>query len=142
MAFPSKTAPERTADSLIHAVSLIGFAIASVFLVRAAYVESSMAVFAAVLLYICWALFSVSISYAYHLLPRHDLRLVLRRWDHAAIYVVIAATFTPLLVKTGTANALGILAAIWLFAAIGVVFKMTAKEIAGRWSLKIGRAHV
>lgn len=133
--YPSETAPERRADFIVHAVSLIGLVIASVFLFRKAAMSEYLAVLIAVTVYAAAILSSVSISFAYHLSPRHDLRPAMRRWDHAAIYLVIAGTFSPLMIVAGTWSAHAILAAIWIFAAIGVGFKMLASDFAGRWSL-------
>jgi hemolysin III len=43
-------------------------------------------------------------SAAYHLATRAKLKAILRRFDHAAIYVKIAGTYTPLaLLKMGDA---------------------------------------
>ena len=88
-----------------------------------------------VMIYMIAALFSITISFAYHLLPRHDLRALLRRWDHAAIYIVIAGTFSPLLVMASTQLALGLLAMIWALALFGFVFKLMASDMNPRWSV-------
>ncbi|QYJ06348.1 PAQR family membrane homeostasis protein TrhA [Qipengyuania flava] len=133
--YPSKTSPERRADGIVHAVSLSAFAIASVFLLNRVMSAGNATLILAVLVYVISALASVGISFAYHLHPRHELRPALRRWDHSAIYIVIAGTFTPLLLATGSYSAMGILALIWLFALAGVWFKVSAAEIDSRWSL-------
>lgn len=132
--FPSPTAPERAADLAIHMVSLVGLSVASVFLLGAA-ASGGTALVAATCIYILGALVSVGVSFAYHLLPRHEWRATLRRWDHAAIYVVIASTFSPLLIKAGTFSAHAILAAIWALAAVGVWFKLSGDNAESRWSL-------
>ena len=68
----------------------------------------------------------IGFSAAYNLTPHHrPPKMVLRRLDHAAIFIMIAATYTPF-----AANRLGfpmgdtILAAIWLCATFGVVMKL------------------
>ena len=133
--FPSKTHPERLADGIVHAVSLIGFVVAGGFLLHAAFTLEHGALHIAVLIYMAAVLFSIGMSFAYHLLPRHDLRPLLRKWDHAAIYPVIAATFSPLLIIVGTWSAHLILAAVWGFAIIGVGFKLLGSNLDSRWSL-------
>lgn len=90
---------------------------------------------AAVIIYALAAIASISVSFAYHLLPRHDLRARLRQWDHAAIYPVIAGVFSPLMVVCGTWSAYAILALMWLFAGIGVVFKLAGGNLDSKWSL-------
>ncbi len=133
--YPSSTKPERQADFAVHAISLVGLAILSVFLVQMAAARDERGVLLATVVYVAAILFSVGISFAYHLLPRHDWRPTMRRWDHAAIYVVIAATFSPLLTVAATASAFTILTIIWMFAIVGVWFKIFGKNLDSRWSL-------
>jgi len=133
--YPSKTAPERKADSIVHAVSLIAFIGLGAYLLMLVLSIQDAPVIAATSVYVLAVLSSISVSYLYHLTPRHDWRPTLRRWDHAAIYTVIAGTFTPLLIVAGTGSALLILTMIWIFAVIGVAFKLLASEIDTRWSL-------
>lgn len=133
--YPSKTKPERIADGLVHAVSLIGFAIMVAFLLAEAGSSGELRLVIATGVYAVAVLFSIGISFAYHLLPLHEWRLILRRWDHAAIYAVIAGTFSPLLISAGTWSALAILTVIWALALIGMGFKLLAGNIDTRWSL-------
>jgi len=65
-------------------------------------------------------------SAAYNLMPHHrPSKQVLRRLDHSAIFIMIAATYTPF-----AANRLAhpesdlILSAIWLCATIGIALKV------------------
>ena len=133
--YPSSTKPERQADFVVHAVGLFGLAILSVFLVQKASERDLAGVLLATSIYVAALLSSISISFAYHLLPKHDWRPTLRKWDHAAIYLVIAGTFSPLLVVAGTASAYAILTIIWMFAIVGVWFKLFGKNLDSRWSL-------
>jgi channel protein (hemolysin III family) len=69
--------------------------------------------------------FLLSMSGVYHLLPfGGTARVVLGRLDHAAIFVLIAGTFTPVVgvLVTGPERWVT-LVAIWAAAAAGVVFK-------------------
>jgi channel protein (hemolysin III family) len=51
---------------------------------------------------------------------------VLRRNDHAAIFLMIAATYTPFAAnRLGHGTGVALLAAIWLCATVGVVLKLT-----------------
>lgn len=73
-------------------------------------------------------------SAAYHLIrggPR--MSLLLHKLDHAAIYLLIAGTYTPICLQflTGIWQ-WGILAVIWSMAAIGIVVKMFVIH-APRW---------
>ncbi|KWV93234.1 hemolysin III family protein [Erythrobacter sp. YT30] len=133
--FPSKTAAERRADFAIHAVSLVGFATACGFLMMRGTERGDPLLLIAILVYAFGAIFSISISFAYHLLPRHQWRGSLRKWDHAAIYVVIAGTFTPLLVRAGTDYAYSVLVLIWICAIAGFAVKLNTSNLDSRWSL-------
>jgi hemolysin III len=65
-------------------------------------------------------------SAAYNLMPSYrPSKKILRRFDHAAIFIMIAATYTPLAVnRLGGASGDIILAIIWAAATFGVVMKV------------------
>jgi hemolysin III len=64
-------------------------------------------------------------SAAYHLLPWRSVNAILKRADHATIFVFIGATYTPFcLTVLGDAWGIPLLVAVWLSAAAGVVIKV------------------
>ena len=64
-------------------------------------------------------------SAGYHLIGRPKLKEVFRRLDHAAIFLMIAATYTPfVLIKMDNAWGLGLLTVVWAIAAIGIAIKL------------------
>jgi channel protein (hemolysin III family) len=67
----------------------------------------------------------LSVSGAYHLQPPAGAdREFLRRLDHAAIFVLIAGTFTPVhAILFRGAWRWGVLVGVWAFALCGIVFK-------------------
>ncbi len=66
-------------------------------------------------------------SAGYHLVVRPKLKEILRRLDHAAIFLMIAGTYTPfILIKMNTPWGLGLLAVVWTMAAIGIAIKLFA----------------
>lgn len=70
-----------------------------------------------------------SISASYHLLARtRRAQMFMQRLDHAAIYLLIAGTYTPLCV-VGLPHRFGypLLAAVWSGALLGVFLKASAK---------------
>lgn len=71
-----------------------------------------------------WLLFSVSA--AYHLGRwRPPTRLLLQRLDHASIYVIIAGTYTPLVLLGGRGGStVFLLAVVWASAAVAVAFRV------------------
>jgi len=68
----------------------------------------------------------LTISGTYHLLdPVGTVRPLVRRLDHAAIFVLIACSFTPSLIILFRGKARwGLLLLVWLYAIIAIVFKM------------------
>lgn len=76
-------------------------------------------------LFVFAVIFALSMSGVYHLLtPDTTGRTVLQRLDHAAIFFLIAASFTPIhaLLFRGF-NAWGILALIWTVSITGITLK-------------------
>jgi channel protein (hemolysin III family) len=69
--------------------------------------------------------FALSMSGVYHLLdPAGEARGVLQRLDHAAIWLLIAGTFTPVHVTMFRGPLRwGVLGFVWLCAICGIVFK-------------------
>jgi len=74
-------------------------------------------------------------SSVYHLVkasPAWDL--LLRKFDHTAIFVFIAGTYTPVCVIALTgAWRWGLLIAVWSVAAAGILFKFVFIRKAPRW---------
>lgn len=65
-----------------------------------------------------------ALSTLYHLARRPRLKGVLRRFDHAAIFLLIAGTYTPLmLVALGGAWGWALFGAVWGMAAVGLTLK-------------------
>jgi channel protein (hemolysin III family) len=71
------------------------------------------------------AVLLLSMSGVFHLLPYGSTgRAVLQRLDHAAIFILIAGTFTPThAIMFRGPGRWGILSLIWLIAIVGVTFK-------------------
>ena len=69
--------------------------------------------------------FLLSMSGIYHLLEQGgEARSILNRLDHAAIFILIAGTFTPIHVMLFTGwRRWSVLAVIWLFAVAGIIVK-------------------
>lgn len=68
---------------------------------------------------------SFGFSAAYNLTLHAHARAVLRRFDHAAIYLMIAGTYTPMaLIGLGGRAGIWLTVAIWALAALGMVMKL------------------
>ncbi len=65
-------------------------------------------------------------SVVYHWASRPDLKLLLRKLDHSAIYLLIAGTYTPFtLVAMERAWGFTLFGIVWALALLGVVAKFT-----------------
>ncbi len=64
-------------------------------------------------------------STLYHAIPFANAKRALKTFDHCAIYLLIAGTYTPfLLVSLGTPLAITLMAVIWSLALIGIAIKV------------------
>ena len=81
----------------------------------------STGILAAVAIYLVTLLLSVGCSAAYNVWPESATKRFLRRFDHSAIFLLIAGTYTPFMVQTGMG---WLLAAVWLIAVGGVGVKL------------------
>lgn len=79
---------------------------------------------AAVAVYAGALIATFTASAIYHMTPWDAARPVLRRIDHAAIYLKIAGTYTPLVLLIGSGFAYLVLGLVWLLAVVGAVAKL------------------
>ena len=124
--FPSYSRAERGVDNAVHLIGVPAGVIAAAWLLAGVCRSSesgrliaSMSVYAAGLIGMLGA------SAAYHLTRPGRAKELLRRADHAMIYVMIAGSYTPfalnVLEPPGGVLLCGI---IWALAAIGIVLKL------------------
>jgi hemolysin III len=114
---------EHRADAVIHVLGVLFAINASLWLLANV---TGLDVTVSVTVYCLGLLAMTSFSAAYNLMPHHrPSKQVLRRLDHAAIFIMIAATYTPLAVnRLGYPTGDLILVAIWVTATIGVAMKL------------------
>jgi hemolysin III len=66
-----------------------------------------------------------AVSAAYNMCPIGSAKLMLRRFDHSAIYLLIAATYTPFIAQAGrSALNVSLLVTVWAVSWIGVTLKL------------------
>lgn len=133
--YPTSDRVERRADLIVHGIGLIFILLGGLALIIQASAGHSLAVLGAIGVYVICVIFSHVISMFYHLSPFHDRRLILRRIDHAAIYLTIAGTFTPLFVLADTQFSLIVLNIVWALAIPAMLYKIFGKNLDSRWSL-------
>jgi hemolysin III len=129
--FPRYSRAELVADGCIHitgvAFSLLAAAAMLTLAAKAlpAASTASLGVYAFGMV----AVFACSAAYNMATPARPALKAILRRFDHAAIYVKIAGTYTPLaLLKIGDAVGLALLGAVWAITAFGATAKLLWPE--------------
>lgn len=118
---------ERIADGAVHIVGVAASLVALGALL-AIGVQSRTALWAVALgIYGLALVACFGCSAGYHLIVTPKLKAAFRRLDHAAIFIMIAGTYTPFaLVKMETGAGLTLLAVVWTIALLGVVIKLTA----------------
>jgi len=115
---------ETLADWIVHAVGLVcGLAGAAGLFAMAADVSAARLV--PVGIYVAGLLAMLTCSALYHVLHAHPRREWLRRFDHAAIFVMIAGTYTPIaILGLDPPWDLAVVLAVWSVAAVGVTLKL------------------
>ncbi len=125
--FPSYSRSERLVDGGIHVLGTgLGAAAAAVMTVSAA--QSNHALLAPGIAVYCIGLLAMLIASAvYNMAAPSPRKLFLRRLDQAAIFVMIAGSYTPFtLIALGDTWSHALLAAVWLVALIGATLKLLA----------------
>ena len=116
---------EIAADFAVHLIGMTVGVIGVLALLAVAVTSPNLAVFYSVLAYSIGLLTMLTCSAAYHLRRSSDRRDFLRRLDHAAIFVMIAGTYTPFTVCIlGDWSAVWLTGSMWLAAFVGVVVKL------------------
>ena len=115
---------EIIADSIVHGVGVAAALVAATVLIFYATVWGTPGTVAASWIYGIGLVTALGISFAYNIWPRSPVKWVLRRLDHSAIFILIAATYTPFLVVAlpdplVLANLIG----IWCVATSGIALK-------------------
>jgi hemolysin III len=117
---------ELIADGIVHAVGIVlAIAAGSAMLVLAAS-RAGPGEYVAAVFYVVALLTVLSVSLAYNLWPLDSpAKWVLRRFDHSAIYLLIAATYTPFLAQVGNSPLAGwMIVVVWAAAAAGIAVKV------------------
>ena len=131
--YPSYARSERIADGTMHALGVLFAVSGAVLLIVMASGQASAGMIAGVAVYGATLIATFAASAFYHFTPIEGWRPMLRRFDHAAIYLKIAGTYTPLVVMIGSGFAYVILAIVWALAAVGVTLKLFFWQKPGRF---------
>ncbi|HEV3499897.1 MAG TPA: hemolysin III family protein [Bradyrhizobium sp.] len=116
---------ELIADGVVHGIGVFcGLVAATVLIVLTAIYATAFEV-AVVSVYVAGLLAMLVLSATYNLWPISRAKWVLRRFDHSAIYVLIAATYTPFIMELkDSIFAIALLIGVWCVAIVGIVLKL------------------
>jgi len=116
---------ELIADGIVHGVGVFGGLVAATVLIVLAAVYATPVEVAAVSVYVAGLLAMLVLSATYNLWPISRAKWVLRRFDHSAIYALIAATYTPFIMQVkDSIFAVALLVGVWCVAIVGIVLKL------------------
>ena len=131
--YPAYARSERIADGTMHAIGVLGALTGAIVLLVWSADVATPAQIMALAVYGATLIATFVASAFYHFTPWLEIRPLLRRIDHAAIYLKIAGTYTPLVVMIGTGFAYAVLAVVWALAMIGMVLKLFFWRTPGRF---------
>ena len=116
---------EEVAHAVTHGVAAVASIVALAVMVAMASVHGTALHVAAVSIYGGSLILLYTASTLYHSIPVETARRVLKTLDHAAIYVLIAGSYTPFaLISLEGSTGWWLFALIWSLATAGVVFKL------------------
>lgn len=130
--YPAYSRSERIADGAMHLLGVMGALIGIILLPIWGESNISSGGFVSLLIYAFSLLATFLASAIYHMTPWEGLRSTFRRFDHAAIYLKIAGTYTPLVVIIGSLVPYVVLAVVWGIAIFGIIQKLFFWQIPGR----------
>jgi hemolysin III len=116
---------ELLADGVVHVIGVGLGLIAVIALIVAACVFGTVADVAAVSIYAAGLMTMLALSAVYNLFPVSRWKWILRRFDHSAIYVLIAATYTPFIAQMRmSVTSVTLMIGVWAVAIVGIVLKL------------------
>ncbi|MET4391395.1 hemolysin III [Bradyrhizobium sp. F1.4.3] len=116
---------EIIADGIVHAIGVLSGIIAATVLVVLAAIYADAIDVVGVSIYVAGLLSMLVLSATYNLWPVSPVKWLLRRFDHSAIYLLIAATYTPFILELkDSVFALALLFCVWCVAIVGIVLKL------------------
>jgi hemolysin III len=117
---------EEVANGISHGIGLVGAIIGTPILLLAAFYHGNIAFFIGTIIFTTTMLLVYLASTLYHGWPETKTKSLLQVMDHAAIYLLIAGTYTPFaLGPLRDAGGLMMLAIVWALALFGLIMKAT-----------------
>ncbi|NBD01569.1 hemolysin III family protein [Atlantibacter hermannii] len=118
---------EEIANSISHGIGLVfGIVGLVLLLIQAVDANANVMAIASYSLYGGSMILLFLASTLYHAIPHARAKIWLKKFDHCAIYLLIAGTYTPfLLVGLDSTLARTLMIVIWGLALLGILFKLT-----------------
>lgn len=116
---------ERLIDGMVHAAGTVASVVAVGLLLSMAVPAGDSRAIAAAAIYGVGLIAMLWLSAAYNLITHPTWKERFRRLDHAAIFLMIAGSYTPfMLVAVGGNLGLGLLILVWISAITGMLLKL------------------
>jgi hemolysin III len=115
---------EMVADGVIHVIGICFGLIGAVTLIVVGSRATKIVAIESVFVYAVGLLAMLGFSAAYNLWPVSETKWILRRFDHSAIYVLIAGTYTPFMAQLKISLTSDLLTGLWVTAGLGVMLKL------------------
>jgi hemolysin III len=134
----SYTSGEIIADAAVHAVAIIAGVIGFSVLFQKIALHGALGDGAAMAVYAAGFFLLFGFSCAYNVTPASDAKAILRRFDHAAIYLMIGGTYTALLSQARASLGLVALAIfVWVAAITGASLKLFLPGRLDRFAVRL-----
>lgn len=132
------TLAELVVDGIVHILGLVVAIAAGSVLLAFAVLETAPEAAPALVVYVGSLVAVLGVSLAYNLWPVSPVKMVLARFDQAAIFLFIAGTYTPFLaVLGGTTTGILMTTFVWGASLIGVALKLIVPEHFGRLAIAL-----
>src|SRR3981189_2576235 len=116
---------ELIADGVVHGIGVFGGLVAATVLIVLTAVYATGFEVAVVSVYVVGLLAMLVLSATYNLWPISRAKWLLRRFDHSAIFVLIAAPYTPFIMELkDSIFAVALVIGVWCVAIVGIVLKL------------------
>src|SRR6202163_1137234 len=116
---------ELIADGIVHGIGVFGGLVAATVLIVLTAVYATPFEVAVASVYVAGLLAMLVLSATYNLWPISRAKWLLRRFDHSAIYVLIAATYTPFITQLkDNIFAVALLIGVLCVAIVGAVLNL------------------
>jgi hemolysin III len=120
----TQSAGEEVANGISHGIGLVGAIIGTPVLLRAAFHQGDIPFFIGTIIFTTTMLLVYLSSTLYHCWPQTNTKSLLQVIDHAAIFLLIAGTYTPFaLGPLRSGGGLVMLGIVWGLALFGVMIK-------------------